>query len=447
MKFSSVFSYRIVLAAFMVGVGCTPRGSSNGRLPDSTPPGAAVSGETLTVFMTGNVLSTLQPCGCSSGQLGGLDRRGAVLATAPADQRLVLDTGNLLAGHKPQDMIKLGVLFQAMSMLEYDLVHLTPEDLAAVTNLGLAQGGTFPLITPDGEASCSKKFTVAGQPLTVTVASARADSLDIDSLESLFEQRQALGLNILIIDDASDDVVAKLATLRALDVVICPTAADEPRIIDKGRQKPLLVSVGRLGKYVARLTARPAGDGTLGLDFDKVAVDESLAQDEHLAQLYKDYQVMVKEERLLEGHPRVPLPDGLKYLGNESCRSCHSYEYDKWSKNPHAHAYETLVNVGAQYDPECVKCHVVGFGYESGFISEESPKDLRDVGCEVCHGPGSEHLKSLTTGRGGTGISEPMAKCIDCHNPDHSPGYQGHEEEYLRKIIHWREPEAAGDVK
>lgn len=97
----------LILGICLAGIGCTPTGSSNGRLHN---PGSPV-----TIFITGNVLSTLKPCGCSSGQLGGLDRRGAVLATVPADRRLVMDTGNLLVNDGPQDMIKLGIMLQAMA--------------------------------------------------------------------------------------------------------------------------------------------------------------------------------------------------------------------------------------------------------------------------------------------------------------------------------------------
>ena len=35
--------------------------------------------ELVTIFFTGNELGSMQPCGCSGGQLGGLDRRYAVL--------------------------------------------------------------------------------------------------------------------------------------------------------------------------------------------------------------------------------------------------------------------------------------------------------------------------------------------------------------------------------
>lgn len=450
MKLSTVV-FLCVLAGLAGTIGCRPGQTSKIELGKPSDPKPASPGDAITVFMTGSVLSTLQPCGCSSGQLGGLDRRGAVLAGAPASRRLVLDTGSLLADDGPQDMIKLGIMWQAMAMLGYDLVNLTPEDLAAVANLGLAGDGVFSLITPGGATeairqSYSRQFDTPAGLVTITVASLPTESVDARSLSSVFGRREGLRLNILLVDDGPDAVVAKLRNTDAVDVVVCPTAADEPRTLKNDGRGPLLVSVGRMGKYVARLTAKPA-DGKLALTFDKIAVDESLPQDADLVQLYKDYQLMVKDEQLLEKHPRVPLPDGLKYLGNESCRGCHDYEYDMWAKNPHAHAYETLVKVGSQYDPECVQCHVVGFGYESGYISEKSAKGLRDVGCEVCHGPGSDHLKAVTSGRLDMGIAQPQSKCIDCHYPDRSPNYQGREDEYLRKIIHWREPEEAGDVK
>ncbi|HPD45963.1 MAG TPA: cytochrome c family protein [Anaerohalosphaeraceae bacterium] len=445
-------SYLVLLLLILaVCVGCTPSRSPN---ETTSAPKPGPPADTITVFMTGNILSTLQPCGCSSGQLGGFDRRGAVLATAPAERRLIVDTGNLLAGDGPQDIIKSGIMMQAMAMLHYDVANLTPKDLATVTSAGMAEGNAFALITPGGkgetglEAAFSKQFEIAGKTLAVSVASVHAEAIDLSSVRSLFKTHDSdLTLNILIVDDGSDDLRALLEGFEGLDVVVCPAAADEPRIVDAKRRKPLFVSVGRLGKYVARLTARPTEDGELKLAFDKIAVDESLHQDQNLVQLYKDYQLMLKEERLLEKHPRVPLPGGLKYLGSDTCRSCHDYEYEKWSTNAHAHAYETLVKVGSQHDPECVRCHVVGFGYESGFITEESAQDLRDVGCEVCHGPGSDHFKAMTSGRADTGIAQPQAGCVDCHNPDHSPGYQGHEAEFLQKIVHWREPKAADDVK
>jgi hypothetical protein len=160
-------------------------------------------------------------------------------------------------------------------------------------------------------------------------------------------------------------------------------------------------------------------------------------------ELYKTYQEFVKEAGLLEKHPRYPLPDGLEYAGSESCKMCHKYEYEKWSTKSHAHAYQTLVDDGTQYDPECIACHVVGFNYESGFVSEQETDHLKDVGCENCHGPGSKHISSL----GEEPTTEPAMVCTDCHTPEHSGGFAGHEDEYLKKIVHWKEQKDSGNVK
>src|SRR5262249_26456696 len=60
--------------------------------------------------------------------------------------------------------------------------------------------------------------------------------------------------------------------------------------------------------------------------------------------------------------------------------------------------YETLVKARnpslRQYDAECVRCHVSGLMHDSGFVSETLTPKLKHVGCESCHGPGSEHIKN-----------------------------------------------------
>src|SRR5262249_34302732 len=47
-----------------------------------------------------------------------------------------------------------------------------------------------------------------------------------------------------------------------------------------------------------------------------------------------------------------------------------------------------------QYDAECIVCHTVGFGYETGYRSEKDTPHLKDVGCESCHGPSGDHVKN-----------------------------------------------------
>jgi hypothetical protein len=408
---------------------------------------------TATIFLTGNVLGQLKPCGCASGQLGGLDRRGAILEEVPRDKRLVVDTGNFLGGETEQDIIKFGFIIQALNMLGYDVVNLTEDDVAIARDLGLLEGNSFDIISHafdtevKGRASWKSRLRIGEQTVLVTIAAVNAESDKIDSVEKFFDAELAgLGLNILIINDCSDDVVDRIVATGVVDVLICPALADEPVILDMERKQPLVLSVGQLGKYIGKLTVQLGEKQELRLDYTKVPIDEKLPADEELVKLYRDYQLMVKEENLLEKVIKVPLPNGLEYLGSTSCNSCHKYEYEKWSTKRHAAAYQTLVDVGSQYDPECVSCHVVGLEYETGFVSQKSPEDLRNVGCEICHGPGSKHMTAILMAQEQTGISEPQSTCIDCHTPEHS-NYQGREDEYLAKIVHWKEPKQDADVK
>jgi hypothetical protein len=216
-------------------------------------------------------------------------------------------------------------------------------------------------------------------------------------------------------------------------------------VVGEANKRPLVFSVGRFGRYISGLQIKeaPGGKAKPILSFFTVPVEEDLEQEASLVRLYKDYQQLVRERNLLEKHPRFTLPDGLEYIGSESCKVCHEYEYEKWSSKAHARAYATLERVGSQFDPECVICHVIGMDYESGFVSEQKTGHLKNVGCENCHGPGSEHI--MTAGQ--AELTEPKSACIDCHTPEHSGDYAGNERSFLRKIVHWREPKPSGSVK
>jgi hypothetical protein len=233
--------------------------------------------------------------------------------------------------------------------------------------------------------------------------------------------------------------------MGTVDCIVCPAESDEPMVSGDPNKRPLVFSVGRFGRYVCglRITQAAGDKDKLKLDFLSIPVEENLEQQASLVQLYKDYQQLVRERNLLEKYPRFPLPDGLEYAGSESCKLCHEYEHGEWSRKAHAHAYATLERVGSQFDPECVVCHVVGMKYESGFATSEKTGYLKNVGCENCHGPGSEHI---ITG-GNAELTKPKSNCTDCHTPEHSGEYAGNEGVFLKKIIHWREPKPLSSVK
>ncbi len=402
----------------------------------------------MVIFLTGSELGSLRPCGCSGGQLGGLEKRPAVFGRVPASRRLTIDTGALVANDGEQDLIKFRIMFEALRLLYYDAVCLTDRDQAIAERLGLltALQQAFSILRDgnDGSGVFTKRFPDLG--VTVNVASFDPRIASLEQATQLVDRaHDASSIDILILRHCDNGLLRDtIAKVGGIDCIICPSDADEPHLLSEPSVKPLVVTVGRLGRHLCRLQvviAAPQGEPTLR--FEAVPVAADLPDDPVLVQLYRQYQQLVSEANLLENYPRIPLPEGLAYTGSEDCKRCHEYEYDAWSMKAHGDALTSLKKVGSDRDPECVVCHVVGMEYEGGYLTEEKTPHLKDVGCEVCHGPGSEHAQTY----GLKATRQPQMSCLDCHTPEKSTGYAGHEDHYMQKIVHWREPAAAGNVK
>jgi len=84
------------------------------------------------------------------------------------------------------------------------------------------------------------------------------------------------------------------------------------------------------------------------------------------------------------------------FISYDACKDCHADIVESWSKTPHAKAFETLAEQGKekQTNPGCVKCHVVGFDADGGFIDMALTPELKGVQCECCHGPGARHAET-----------------------------------------------------
>jgi hypothetical protein len=455
----------ICIFALMIGTSCVETSSSkqpkkseeiSPRAPVESSIESTDKNETLTIFFTGNELGSLKPCGCSGGQLGGLDRRTAIFDRASEQSRLIIDTGSLVKNDAEQDLIKFNIIIQAFGLLDYDLVSLSEKDIEIGRNLGLLDGTSTAvnmissnrMADLDLPVKFTKELTLKDKTITVTVVAFDPKSELIEQVRELFpKQRGGRFVNILILSNYDPTIKDSIAeNVPFVDCIVCPVESDEPMLISDVDAKPLAFSVGRFGRHVCglRITENNKSRNGLKLSFFDIPVTEDLAQQESLIQLYSDYQQIVKQHNLLEKYPRFTLPDGLKYANSDSCAYCHEYEYIEWMNQPHAKAFSTLEEVGSQYDPECVICHVIGMDYESGYISESKTPLLKDVGCENCHGPGSAHNENpeiLTT------IQESNSICITCHTPEHSNDYAGNEEEKLQLIKHWREPNEPSNVK
>ena len=395
----------------------------------------------------------MKPCGCFGGQLGGLERRPAVLDKVSAAKRLIVGTGSLVKDDSTQELIKFDIMVEAFRHLGYELLNLTEQDIEIAGKLGLLDtlSSTFGVITCHEAAGTvlpatfEKKFILNSVVLNIAVAAFDVHSGRVEEIAELFSDEPGVQqVNILLLNDCDSAVVDSISELGVVDCMVCPADSDEAVTLSQPDARCVVASLGRYGKYIGRLRVEPGTEGERPkLSFEAVDVNESLAEAAPLSELYRTYQHFVREAGLLESYPRLSLPDGLEYVGSEACAECHDYEYEKWSTKAHAHAFATLERVNSHYDPECVICHVVGMDYTSGFITPEKTPQMKNVGCENCHGPGSKHIENPSEEK----TSEPQSDCVQCHTPDHSGNFAGNEDVYLQKIVHWREPRAPGNVK
>lgn len=124
----------------------------------------------------------------------------------------------------------------------------------------------------------------------------------------------------------------------------------------------------------------------------------------------------------------APAGSGVRYLGSQSCRACHPAAFDRWRSTGHAGDFSGLPPAD-RMSAACLRCHVTGYGEPLGYRSESSATELAAVGCEACHGPGSDHARAghpdlVPTATGGEcPPCEVNRICRLCHTPERSGGF------------------------
>ena len=98
----------------------------------------------------------------------------------------------------------------------------------------------------------------------------------------------------------------------------------------------------------------------------------------------------------------APSSEGSKYVGAETCKTCHEEIYNAWEKTPH---WKTTLN-------------------KDGGPSHQ--------GCEGCHGPGADHVagggdKTKIFTFKDASRQETSARCLSCHG-------EAHEQSHFRRI-------------
>lgn len=471
---------------------------------DDAAGGGARRERPLEIYFTGSDDGYLDACGCDDGLLGGLPRRSTLLKFLRAgdDESLLLSNGRLLAGAEPLDRMKLDVIALAMAAMGYAALAVTERELAlgreALDNLaGLLGDGALlgtnlvdlkrrvaavadapelaaqlaaatPLPTVPALAR-----TVRGEPLLVLSAiSPQREALyrAADPLVQVGEPVRALQEQLALHPQARSIVLAQMSEAEAkalagalpeLDLIIVqgPEHEDFPREEATTVGTTSIVTTGRKGKFL--MSFRFGGGGEID-EAKRHPIVDTLEKDSDvqalLNDLYRDR--LFVEQPIEQYYSRHATASGARYAGAEegSCASCHPKAWETWTKSKHAHAWQTLVDQDlppapgytkpkqkhAVWDPDCVRCHVTGFGEVSGYagLERERPEArLIDVGCESCHGPAGDHAERASQGDprwpnppiGKIDDGSAEAMCMKCHDPDNSPHFVM--KEYWRGIV------------
>jgi len=209
----------------------------------------------------------------------------------------------------------------------------------------------------------------------------------------------------------------------------------DPAFVDKKKQE-----VAELRAQRERLRTQPLQVPAQGSYFTlaQVAIRKSLACDTDVQSAKVAYAKAAGEANVAAAKGQLPSrpPKGQAgYVGAEACEDCHEEAVEFWRTTKHAHAWETLEQVSKQFDYECTGCHVTGWDQPGG-SNMAMNEPLRDVQCEVCHGPGSLHVEAEGKAQARATIRRAPAQdlCATmCHTSEHSDTFEW--TAYMRDIV------------
>jgi hypothetical protein len=420
----------------------------------------------VRMCISGSMHGRLEPCGCASGQLGGLARRAFLLNQPGQPYDLLLEGGDLVEQGTELDFQKLYKAAEILFAMRrpYHALGVGPRDLRLPLPdwCGILTGLQVPVVASDLRC-LDESLPWPGRPFVEVKTGAglvRVLSLTVELPRALAEAEPRV-LELLAPEVAWQQALAGAAdpTLRVLMVHADP---DRIRKLVPALQPPPDLVIGVTDAY-GEPPGRPEMLGAVPVVYPgirgRMLLDVTLArlpegprvgyqvvplrgsetkpgamEDTDVKTAILQHRFQVKEDRVLQKLAGAfPTATGAAYVGSESCMGCHLPAYQIWKASKHGHAWETLVKAEKEGDrypwpvtayPDCVSCHVVGYREQTGFVDGETTPLLGDVGCERCHGPGSLHNASPMRnkmGKVGGGIAARL--CTECHDFEQSPDF------------------------
>ena len=415
---------------------------------------------TLRLALITDLKGYLEPCGCTSRPLGGIDRmaakikalraEGVPLVTVAAGDTL-FDGVDYGEGGEEQQLRKAETLVQVLNGLGVDAVLPGPHDLEHPGLANLREASRFKwLANADGVVRADLNIVLANGDRREINRIARANegidfivqgALDEDApvpprkvgeAWALHASRQGQGLTVVDIyrrsvgpyEDRS--LWSRLAKREALDLEIdaltnkiaewkaSSVAADDLKVQER--------RLARMREERATLDTPPSlANGNVFVATWHELPPEAPSDPEVKALVLEHDKAVnaYNKKALVDLKPPAVQKGQASFVGSKACAAaCHVPAYQWWLTTEHGHAYQTLVDRHKEYSLSCVGCHVTGYNQPGGStVTHNLGGALVNVGCESCHGAGSLHTADPTVPiRRDT---EP-ALCVGCHNTEHS---------------------------
>ncbi|MEW6746976.1 MAG: multiheme c-type cytochrome [Planctomycetota bacterium] len=452
---------------------------------------AARPSMTLSVAVTGNDEGYLEPCGCAGGLLGGLPRRHTLLqAVKGGGEKTLLPLSNggivKLAGefydgkrHEggPLDVVKLETFLLAMDRMGYAALNLAPNELALgrsalipalelveipLLATNLVDEGEPPLPvrrwtardTPWGRVLVLGLMALSGQQQLGAIDEALHLEDPAEAAKGALREAGEAHFVVALLRGDRRSAEQLAAAVAAIDVIFISGGSEIPESFPRGStgnpsgaasEAPgsvpaMIATTGAKGKFIPIVTFEER-EPRAKASFQMLSVSEDLPDSPDMRDYFALHLERLAAENVLAAYlEKEEVPGGLHYVGASACAECHGAESEAWERSEHFRSWATLAKVGRTADPDCVQCHVTGFGLKSGFASLEKTPSLSIVSCEECHGAGSKHVESVRE-EGESRFAGPHERgrsaCPACHDMDHSPAFNF--EKYWQKIAHGKE--------
>jgi nitrate reductase cytochrome c-type subunit len=395
----------------------------------------------VVLYCSGDTAGWITPCGCTSGQSGGMSRRASIIESETGNA-IYVDVGGTPAGVTEYHLEKFLAILNGEKELGVAAHNLGIPELNIPSEAWgrLAEQSQVPFLTTNAEPSTTTNASTAWLKKSIFVPS----NAGLIQILGIVSPRLPLESNWKV-SDPKQAVLSEIAKSKA-DVRVLLAYAEESELIDLAKSIPelsfviggptgqtlpprrygraIVSSATNKGKYLVKATLFGPADERLTAT-KVIEVRSELPQNpKQDLNLDRFYELLKQRDfsALETGIQTVRVPHDVKdyeIAGSDTCLKCHNADQHVWLGSHHSHAFASIEKSKAHFEPACQVCHTTGYALPGGFETVASSADRLGVGCENCHGPSLAHVNQPTKRTPFNAVDQ----CRKCHDLENSPKF------------------------